>query len=173
FESVALIEETHIGTARRVVRRCASELGFDERELAELDIAVQEIGSNAMKFARGTGHLFCSRADDSIEPAGLEIVYWDKGPGIEDTSIAVEDGYTTTDSLGAGLGAVKRMADEFYIYSIVESQTRKLTMYGRTTHGTTIIFRKRAGAPVETEGNRKQLWGAMTRPINGQEHNGD
>ena len=173
FESVALIEETHIGTARRVVRRCASELGFDERKLAEVDIAVQEIGSNAMKFARGTGQLFCSRADECVEPAGLEIIYWDKGPGIEDTSVAIRDGYTTTDSLGAGLGAVKRMADEFYIYSVVESQTRKLMMYGRTTHGTTIIFRKRAVAPDETEGGGEAIWGAMTRPVNGQENNGD
>lgn len=172
FESVALIEETHIGAARRVVRRCASELGFDEQRLAEIDIAVQEIGSNAMKFARGTGQLFCSRADDSIEPAGLEIIYWDKGPGIEDTSVAVEDGYTTTDSLGAGLGAIKRMSDEFYIYSAVESKTRKLTMYGRTTHGTAIIFRKRPVAQEVTQ-RRKTLWGAITRPTTGQEENGD
>lgn len=173
FESVALIEETHIGSARRIVRRCSSEMGFDERKLAEIDIAVQEIGSNAMKFARGTGQIFCSRTDDQIESAGLEIIYCDKGPGIEDTLIAIEDGYTTTDSLGAGLGAVKRMADEFYIYSTVESQTRKLTMYGRTTHGTTIIFRKHTVAPDKATIGRRPLWGAMTRPVSGQEHNGD
>lgn len=173
FESAALIEETHIGTARRLVRRCASEMGFDERGLAELDIVVQEIGSNAMKFARGTGHLFCSRAYDEIETAGLEIIYWDKGPGIEDTLIALEDGYSTTGSLGAGLGAVKRMADEFYIYSAVESQTRKLTMYGRTTHGTVIIFRKRPVSLDEATGSRKPFWGAMTLPATGQDQNGD
>src|ERR1044072_1778889 len=164
FESVSLVEETQIGTARRVVRRCASELGFDELKLAELDIAVQEIGSNAMKFARGTGQLFCSRADDSIDPEGIEIIYWDKGPGIEDTLIAVEDGFSTADSLGAGLGSIRRMADEFYIYSIVESQTRKLTMYGRTTHGTVIILRKRPVAPDKITGGRQPPWGAMTRP---------
>jgi anti-sigma regulatory factor (Ser/Thr protein kinase) len=173
FESVALIEETHIGTARRLVRRCASEMGFDERRLAELDIVVQEIGSNAMKFARGTGQLFCSRADDAIEPAGLEIIYWDKGSGIEDTSLVIEDGYTTTGSLGSGLGAVRRMADEFHIYSAVESQTRKLTMYGRTTHGTAIVFRKHPVSVDEATGGRKPLWGAMIRPATGQDQNGD
>lgn len=173
FESAALNEETHIGAARRIVRRCSSEMGFDERQLAEIDIAVQEIGSNAMKFARGTGQLFCSRTDDTLEPAGLEIIYWDKGPGIEDTFVAIEDGYTTTGSLGAGLGAIRRMADEFHIYSIVESQTRKLTMYGRTTNGTTIVFRKHLVVSSKTTQGRKPLWGAMTRPINGQEHNGD
>ncbi|HKP84703.1 MAG TPA: ATP-binding protein, partial [Blastocatellia bacterium] len=135
FEFLALSEEAHIGAARRVVRRTAAEIGFDERRLAEIDIVVKEIGSNAVKFGRATGQLYCARADRCVEPDGIEIIYLDKGPGIQDTSTALVDGYTTTGTLGAGLGAVKRMADEFWIYSLVESQTRKLTMYGRTTHG--------------------------------------
>jgi anti-sigma regulatory factor (Ser/Thr protein kinase) len=173
FESLALLEEANIGAARRVVRRIAAEAGFDERRLAEIDIAVNEIGSNAVKFARGTGQLYCARADLSFEPEGIELIYLDKGPGIEDTSSAMLDGFTTTGSLGAGLGAIRRMADEFWIYSTIESQTRKLAMYGRTTHGTAMIFRKRAVAPDETTEKRPAIWGAMTRPAIGEEQNGD
>src|SRR5215212_9331238 len=121
FESLALLEDAHIGAARRAVRRTAAEIAFDERRLAEIDIAVNEIGSNAVKFARGTGQLYCARADTSFEPDGIELIYMDKGPGMEDTSSALLDGFTTTGSLGAGLGAIRRMADEFWIYSLIES----------------------------------------------------
>jgi anti-sigma regulatory factor (Ser/Thr protein kinase) len=173
FECIALTQEAHIGAAKRAVRRCASEIGFDERRLAEIDIAVKEIGSNAIKFGRGTGQIYCARADETIEPGGIEIIYLDKGPGIEDTLTALEDGYTTTGSLGAGLGAIKRLADEFYIYSIIEGHSRKLSMYGRTSHGTALIFRKRAGSEDDTQKERKALWGAMTRAAIGEDENGD
>ncbi|HKP87147.1 MAG TPA: SpoIIE family protein phosphatase, partial [Blastocatellia bacterium] len=38
--------------------------------------------------------------------------------------------------------------------------------------GTAIIFRKRVGEG-EVTGGRKSIWGAMTRPVPGQEQNGD
>ena len=172
FESIAVTEEAHIGVARRSIRRCASEMGFTERQLAEIEIAIKELGSNAVKFSRGTGQILFARADTELEPAGLEIIYYDKGPGIEDPAMAVEDGFTTTSTMGAGLGAIKRMADEFYIYSNVQSQTRRLSAYGRTTYGTTIVFRKRVNGAEDSE-HRKALWGAITRPSTGFEENGD
>ncbi|HWP43350.1 MAG TPA: ATP-binding protein [Blastocatellia bacterium] len=172
FESIWLTQEGMIGQAKRAVRRRAAELGFGERQLAEIDIAVNEIGSNAVKFAKGTGKLHFTPTDTHLDPPGIEIIYADKGPGIEDTSLAVEDGYTTAGSMGAGLGAIRRMADEFYIYSLVESQTQKLSLYGRTTHGTAIVFRKwlDGGGPGKA---RRALWGSFTRAPAGESCNGD
>jgi anti-sigma regulatory factor (Ser/Thr protein kinase) len=172
FECVAITDDAHIGTAIRGIRRCANDAGFTERQFAEIEIAVKEIGSNAVKFGQGTGQIFFARTDSKLEPDGLEIVYVDKGPGIEDTSVAVEDGFTTTGTMGAGLGAIKRMADEFYIFSNVRSQTRRLSAYGRTTHGTAIVFRKCVARAQEPK-HGKALWGAMTRPATGFEENGD
>ncbi|HET9530822.1 MAG TPA: SpoIIE family protein phosphatase [Blastocatellia bacterium] len=172
FESIGLTHEGDIGQAKRAVRRRAAEIGFNDRQLAEIDIAINEIGSNAVKFGRGTGQLYFTPADPHLDPAGIEIIYTDKGPGIEDTSLAIEDGYTTAGSMGAGLGAIRRMADEFYIYSVIESQTRRLPLFGRTTHGTAIVFRKRLenGAP---ERIGPSLWGIFTRAPAGESHNGD
>jgi anti-sigma regulatory factor (Ser/Thr protein kinase) len=172
FEWISIIEEAHVGLARRSIRRSASEAGFAERQVAEIEIAVQEMGSNALKFARGTGRICFSRTDSDFEPAGFEIVYTDKGPGIQDLEMAVEDGFTTTGTMGAGLGAIKRMADEFYIYSNVQSRTRKLPEYGRTTHGTAIVFRKIVDGAQEVE-PRSSLWGAITRSAAGFDENGD
>jgi anti-sigma regulatory factor (Ser/Thr protein kinase) len=172
FESISLTQQGDLGQAKRAVRRRAVEIGFGERQLAEIDIAVNEIGSNAVKFGRGTGQLYFAPSDTCLDPPGIEIVYTDKGPGIEDTALAVEDGYTTAGSMGAGLGAIRRMADEFYIYSVVESQTRKLYLYGRTTHGTAIVFRKRLDRESASP-DWRALWGAFTRAPAGQSHNGD
>jgi anti-sigma regulatory factor (Ser/Thr protein kinase) len=172
FDSIAITEEPDIGITRRNIRRCASEAGFTERQLGEIEIAINELGSNAVKFSRGTGQILFARTDPALEPAGLEIIYYDKGPGIQDPAIAVEDGFTTTGTMGAGLGAIKRMADEFHLYSNVQSRTRRLTTYGRTTHGTAIVFRKSVNG-AEDSTPRTSLWGAITRPSTGFEENGD
>jgi anti-sigma regulatory factor (Ser/Thr protein kinase) len=173
YESVALIEEASIGQARRALKRCAAEIDFTDRQLAEGDIVVKEIGSNAIKFGRGTGQIYFTATDTNLDLPGIEIVYVDKGPGIEDTALALEDGYTTTGSMGAGLGAVKRMADEFYIYSMLQSSTRRLSLYERTTHGTAIVVRKYVAADLERDSGRRTRWGAFTRPQVGEESNGD
>lgn len=173
FHCIALTHETQIGLARRHIIRRAAEVGFNERQLAELEIVVKELGTNAVKFARGTGHLYYASADPRHEPGGIEIIYLDKGPGIEDTALAINDGYSTTGSLGAGLGAVKRLGDEFYIYSALDSSTRRLPLYGRTTHGTAIVYRKWVSRAGEAAPAAQTLWGGMTRPAEGQTHNGD
>ncbi|HXG95003.1 MAG TPA: ATP-binding protein [Blastocatellia bacterium] len=173
FESVIVAEEAHIGQAKRVVRRCASEAGFGERQLAEIEIAINEIATNSVKFGRGTGRIFFAPADESLDNAGLEIIYMDKGPGIEDLNGALEDGFTTAGSLGAGLGAIKRMADEFHIYSTPERQTFRLPLYGRTTHGTVIVFKKWLNAKPREQSSRRELWAAMTRASQDGEANGD
>ena len=173
YECVDLDEEANIGQARRAIRRCAADLDFNERQLAEIDIAVKEVGSNAIKFGRATGQIYFTETDARLNPPGLEIIYVDKGPGIEDPALAIEDGYTTTGSMGAGLGAVKRMVDEFYIYSMVPSSTRRLSMYGRTNHGTAIVVRKLLNEVERQASSGQSRWGAFTRPQVGEESNGD
>lgn len=48
---------------------------------------------------------------------GIKITASDHGPGIPDIRKAMEDGFTTSGGLGAGLPGVKRLMDEFYIDS--------------------------------------------------------
>ncbi len=173
YECVVLNEEASIGQARRALKRCAAELDFNERQMAEIDIAVKEVGSNAIKFGRATGQIYFTQTDTDLDPPGLELIYVDKGPGIEDTALAIEDGYTTTGSMGAGLGAVKRMVDEFYIYSMAPSSTRRLAMYGRTNHGTAIVLRKFLSEVERQASHRQSRWGAFTHPPVGEDSNGD
>jgi hypothetical protein len=56
------------------------------------------------RFADGTGR-------------GLEVLATDKGPGIGDVARSLEDGYSTVGTPGTGLGAIRRQADLFDIWS--------------------------------------------------------
>ena len=47
----------------------------------------------------------------------MEIVALDRGPGIADLSRALQDGYSTGGTPGTGLGAIKRMAEIFDVFS--------------------------------------------------------
>ena len=176
FHSQSISDEAQVGAARRAVQRYASALGFGEDQLAELAIVVQEIGTNAVRYASGGGCLHWTTTHG--EEPGLELFYADKGPGIYDLDRAVRDGVSTGGSLGGGLGAVRRLMDEFDAYSTVKGTTRRLALSRRSTHGTAIMGRKWVAAeppgPVaERERAFSKRLGVWSRPRPGEDANGD
>jgi anti-sigma regulatory factor (Ser/Thr protein kinase) len=174
FQTQEIKEEGHVGAARRGVRRLASRLGFSDDRLAEIDIVVQEIGTNAVRYASGGGCLHWTEAPGG-EP-GLELFYFDKGPGIYDLERALRDGVSSGGSLGMGFGAMRRQLDEFDIYTTVKGTTRRLSSARRTTWGTAILGRKWVAAD---DGGRRDArrsarrLGCWSRPRPGEEVNGD
>jgi anti-sigma regulatory factor (Ser/Thr protein kinase) len=173
IRSLEIKDEAHVGTARRVVHRFASSLGFDEKALAEIDIVVQEIGINAARYATTGGWLHYTTTLGSER--GLELFYWDTGPGIYDLDRAIRDGVSTSGSLGAGLGAIRRLTDEFDVYSTVRVTSRLSLSQRRTSHGTAILVRKWVGgADDETKGSEQaRRFGVWTRSHPGEDVNGD
>ena len=107
-------------------KRIASQVGFGSREQCEIAIAVKELVTNVVAHA-GSGRLIiraCIEAKMSGRPrVSLGIQVDDDGPGIEDVSQAMMDGYSRgrlvngenfdgrRESLGAGLGTVQRLMD--------------------------------------------------------------
>lgn len=171
-------DDAQVGAARRAVHGFARRAGFTERELAEIDIVVQEIGTNAVRYATGGGMLHFS-APLGAEP-GLELLYWDKGPGIPDVERAVRDGVTTGGSLGAGLGAIRRLMHEFDYYSTVavappRSRAGFSAALRRTTHGTALLCRKwvEAARLEQHHATTARRYGAWSRPRPGEIDNGD
>jgi anti-sigma regulatory factor (Ser/Thr protein kinase) len=171
-------DEAQVGAVRRAVHAFARRVGFTERELAELDIVVQEIGTNAVRYATEGGWLHFT-TPLGAEP-GIEIFYCDKGPGIRDLDRAVRDGVSTGGSLGAGLGAIKRLLDEFEFYSTVKTaRTDRLSLSQagrRTTHGTALLGRKWVAATKLTpprHASTARRIGAWSRPRPGEDANGD
>ena len=176
FHSQTITDEAQVGAARRAVGRYASALGFGEAQLAELAIVVQEIGTNAVRYATHGGCLHWTTTHG--DGAGLEIFYADKGPGIYDLDRAIRDGVSTGGSLGAGLGSIRRLMDEFDAYSTVKGTTRRLSHSRRTTHGTALMGRKWvAREPPNSSAEHARTLatrlGAWSRPRPGEDENGD
>jgi anti-sigma regulatory factor (Ser/Thr protein kinase)/serine/threonine protein phosphatase PrpC len=172
--SIEISHEAQVGAIRRAVHDYASRLGFSETELAEIDIVVQEIGTNAATYAGGAGTIHFTETLGA-DP-GLELFYWDSGPGIYNMDRAIRDGVSTSGSLGAGLGAIQRLTDEFDIYSTVQTTGRlSLSAKRRTSHGTALLARKWVEQKEERATDREETrrFGVWTQPHPGESVNGD
>jgi len=109
----AIHEASQVGAARRHALSLAEDLGFTENRAGHVGLIASELGSNLVKYARD-GMVLIRALED--RPAGVEIVSIDHGPGM-DSAQALRDGYSTAASLGHGLGAIKRLSDEFDVFS--------------------------------------------------------
>ncbi|NEA02503.1 anti-sigma regulatory factor, partial [Streptomyces sp. SID10116] len=82
-------------------------------------VLASELASNIIKHARN-GALFVQR---SPLVGGMDVVAVDSGPGMRDIGLSLRDGYSTTKTMGAGLGAARRIATDFAIRSNAELGT--------------------------------------------------
>lgn len=155
--SVRIDDVSAPGRARRVAAKLATELGFVGTRVAELEIAVTELGTNLWKHARA-GVLFV-RSVRAVEAAAVEVVAVDSGPGMTDVDSAMRDGRSSTGTLGVGLGAVARLADACSVLSEPGAGTV-----------VTARFHRRRGTPTELPG---EVVAGITRPIDGEEVCGD
>ncbi|GAB4093078.1 ATP-binding SpoIIE family protein phosphatase [Flaviaesturariibacter terrae] len=108
-------DRSYFAILKKEVHALAVSAGFGTQRLAELDIVVAEVVSNLGKHAGG-GEVFV-RAIEEKGFQGIELVAVDKGPGIADLKSMMLDGTSTKSTLGHGLGAIQRLADQFQIYT--------------------------------------------------------
>lgn len=118
---VEVNNEWDIVNARQLGRKKAKELGFGNVDQARITTAISELARNIYLYAQN-GEI-CLEIVEDHERKGLKIIAKDSGPGIEDVREVLEDGYTTSGGLGAGLPGVKRLMDEFTIHSEVNKGT--------------------------------------------------
>jgi serine/threonine-protein kinase RsbT len=112
---VPIRHESDVAVARGRTRELASRQGLSETETAALATAVTEIAMNILIHA-GTGDILLLESRDAMR-RGVIAVARDAGPGIAHVEQAMQDGFSTTESLGFGLPGAKRLADEFKIES--------------------------------------------------------
>lgn len=122
---VKILNEWDIVAARQVGRNVAKELGFGTVDQARITTTISELARNIYLYA-GQGEICIEKLWDNGR-TGLLIIAEDKGPGISDIRKVMEDGYTTSGGLGAGLPGVKRLMDEFDIDSEVGVGTKITT----------------------------------------------
>jgi anti-sigma regulatory factor (Ser/Thr protein kinase) len=105
-----------IAAARRAGQKLADELGFNDVQAGRLALVITEAGTNILKHA-GEGTLYVMRAQSGAEMAGIDVLAIDNGPGIADLSTSLQDGVSTAGTSGTGLGALRRLSDEFDVWS--------------------------------------------------------
>lgn len=110
--------EVDIYVAMSRARELAEQAGFRSADRSRIEIAILELTRNLLVHAGG-GTISISRVDDPARGAGVAITATDRGPGIPDIELALQDGYSTAHTLGAGLPGVRRLMDEFAIESQV------------------------------------------------------
>jgi serine/threonine-protein kinase RsbT len=108
--------------ARQVVREWAVQLGFSLVEQTKLVTAASELARNTV--VHGGGGMMLLQALNNGQRAGLQMVFEDEGPGIENIERALRDGYTTGFGLGLGLGGARRLSNEFELQSTPGRGTR-------------------------------------------------
>lgn len=112
---VRITTDDDIVTARQEGRRLSSVLGFSSTDLTLIATAISEVARNIRLYAeRGDVQLKLVR-----EPGreGIVVVARDKGPGIQDVDLAMQDGYSSGGSSGLGLPGARRLMDDFDIRS--------------------------------------------------------
>lgn len=121
---ISVEDESQVGAARRGAAALAVRAGLGETERGALALIVTEAATNLARHA--IGGMVALRILGDPPTGGVEILALDKGPGIHDLTRAMADGYSTTGTAGHGMGAIRRMANEFDIYSSAESGTALL-----------------------------------------------
>jgi anti-sigma regulatory factor (Ser/Thr protein kinase) len=149
-------DRTQVGEARRAAVEMAEALGLGATQGGKVALAVTEAATNIVKHA-GTGKILLGplmRAG----AVGLEILALDRGPGIANVTASMRDGYSTSGSMGAGLGALSRISPSFELYS-------------QSGRGTALRLEVWEGAPPAAEAELEV--GAVCLPKTGEEVSGD
>lgn len=122
---------TSAGQASVQVKKNLRRLGIPPEIIRQVSIAMYEGEINMVIHAGG------GEADVIVSEDKIEIILADKGPGIADVNLAMQEGYSTaTDSVrslgfGAGMGLpnMKRYTDDMTIDSVVgEGTTIKMVV---------------------------------------------
>ena len=114
-QSVAITDSTSVGEARRTAAVAATKLGLSETRAGELAILTTEVSRNVLLHGGG-GQVIVSALRDH-EDVVARILALDKGSGIENLAQAMNDGFSTAGTMGAGMGAMKRLASRFEVFT--------------------------------------------------------
>ena len=118
-ESVGILMRSRLQSAAR-------RMGFSDATRDDMALVAAEMISNQIKHAQGKGMLQIWQQPGP----SLDLVAMDFGPGIKNVRIASQDGYSTTNTLGKGLGSIARLSDESAVYSIPNSGNRDQKWHG-------------------------------------------
>ncbi|GAM13973.1 anti-sigma regulatory factor [Mesobacillus selenatarsenatis] len=114
--------EFDIVLARQKGREVSKDLQFGGVDQARITTAISELARNIYLYA-GSGQITIEVLEENGRK-GIQISASDNGPGINDIRMVLQDGFSTSGGLGAGLPGVKRLMDSFDIDSMPGAGTK-------------------------------------------------
>ncbi|MEM5948458.1 CBS domain-containing protein [Spirochaetia bacterium 38H-sp] len=120
----------HAGKASTEIKKVLTQRGIPPQVIRRAAIAAYELEMNIVVHSEG-GKMVCT-----ISPQTVEITAKDRGPGIPDIGLALQEGYSTAAEwirslgFGAGMGLpnTKRVSDEFAITSTDKGTNVKIAI---------------------------------------------
>jgi len=114
-EYIPITDTSSIGEARRRGLLMAERLGFDEVRCGEFALLITEATRNVLAHAQAGQAILmgCKNGHGAV----ARVLALDNGPGISDVARAMGDGYSTGGTMGGGLGAMKRVAGAWEIFT--------------------------------------------------------
>ncbi|KAA9149835.1 SpoIIE family protein phosphatase [Amycolatopsis acidicola] len=116
-------EDSHVSRARRLAAAAAQQAGLPSAQVHRVALAATELATNLTKHA-GRGVISVMRV-----PGALDVLATDRGPGIARLEESLRDGFSTTGTMGGGLGSARRAADFFDVYTLVGRGTAVLARW--------------------------------------------
>ena len=163
----ALAHASDIASIRRQGRQLADRLAFGETPDGQLAIVITELATNILKHA-SHGTLVLTPTLRAGRPA-IEVLALDQGDGIANLSMSLRDGISTAGTAGNGLGAIKRMAREFDVYS----KPGKGAAFYACVYGDESGAAASVSTPRELRTPGELIHGVICVPVAGEEECGD
>lgn len=159
---------------RSRLQAAARRLGFNDMQRQDMVLVAAEMVSNQIKYAGGRGMLQIWQQPGPM----LDILALDFGPGIVNLAEAQQDGYSSSKTLGKGLGSIKSLSYESGIYTVAEALN---TTEHIAWHGCALWSRfcptqtkKAMPDPRRARNPRAQIQtGLFTRAFSDDRYNGD
>ena len=114
--SYKIDDRSYVSFIKREIHNLVTSSGFSAAKVGEIDIILSELTTNLIKFAE-TGELLYRVSNDD-KGVFFEVYCLDKGKGIKNLSRMMQDGISTSATLGRGLGAIERLSDNSSVFTL-------------------------------------------------------
>jgi anti-sigma regulatory factor (Ser/Thr protein kinase) len=116
--SFAANDRSYFSLVKKEIHQRGKDAGMPDEKLNAIDLIVAEMTSNLFKYS-DDGEILMGTFANEGNPY-VEIICIDNGPGMSNPAKMLIDGVSTSNTLGHGLGSIKRLSDDFDLYSQVD-----------------------------------------------------
>jgi anti-sigma regulatory factor (Ser/Thr protein kinase) len=109
-------DRSYFSLIKKEIHKKAQEAGIVSKRIDALDLIVAEMTTNLYKYS-DDGEILVGAFNNGGSPY-IEVICIDNGPGMLNPTRMMQDGISTSNTLGHGFGSMKRLSDVFELYSI-------------------------------------------------------